>query len=137
MTIRPRISPLTWEEIAFLRRPENADLYEAYGDALAGLHGFASRYSGSWYFVRIPDEEEALERLAEDAARLSSVPSLCARMRANDAAVLEIRDAALRDGLTEAVREAATDLMAAFIAESEALSSSETEFRASRRVAAG
>ena len=138
MSIRTRISPLSGEEVAFLLRPENAELHEAYGDALAGLHGEAARYSGSWYFVSVPDEAEALAVLEEDVARLAASPGLVARMRANVCVVQKLKEAATRDGLTDEVRAAAADLMQSLAIESEALYFSEGEPRAAaRRTAAG
>ena len=137
MSIRTHIAPLSASELAFLRRSGNVELHEAYGDALATLHGLAARYSGAWYFVMVPDEAEALAMLEECISSLASAPSLVARLRANAEVVKALRDAAAREGLTDEVRDAGAGLMQALASESEALHSTEADRFASSRAAAG
>lgn len=105
------VSPLTLGEKAFLRRTENEDLLYHYLGALVSIHGLAARYTGSMYFVMVPDETEALEILNGHITALEAVPGLARRMRGNAAACHALRKWACRVGDTTEVREAAARLM--------------------------
>jgi len=105
------ISPLSVGEREFLRRAGNETLLYSYLAALAHLHGLAARYTGSMYFVMIPDEAEAVEMLNAAITPIEAVPPIAARMRRNVAAYRSLKDWAYREGDTGEVREAATRLM--------------------------
>jgi hypothetical protein len=137
MSFVTRIVPLSAAELDFLLRPENQDLHEAYGDGLAALHGLAARYAGFWYFVTEPDEGDAIASVENSADSLAPAPALAARMRANLAFVKAFGQAAAREGLTDEVRSAGTELMHALVDESEALYGRGGNQLAAPRAAAG
>jgi len=105
------ISQLSGGEKAFLRRKGNEDLLYHYTGGLVSIHGLAARYTGSMYFVMVPDESEAIEILNRHVSALKAVPGLAKRMRSNAAGFALLRDWAARAGDTAEVREAATRLM--------------------------
>lgn len=129
--------PISAGQREFLRRPENQRLLHACSAALATLHGLAARYTGSMYFVMVPDEAEAIGMFRDRLAQLASVPHLAATIRRNFAAYEALRTQAAQDGLTEQVRESAMRLMHGFSDENLALFASDADGYGARCAVAG
>lgn len=99
-------------DIVFLQQPCNHALQDRVVRCLGFLDDLVQRYTGSMYFVRIPDEEEAL---AFALAALAHTGPFEERMRAGLDAYRRIRAIAEEQGLsprvTELARATADDLL--------------------------